>query len=124
MRREAAILVGHGSKARNFQTALSRVASAIRRSGDYDSVRCAYLEVSRPSIPEAIEASVRDGMEVVRVLPYFLLTGNHVRHDIPGIVREARRCHRKKARIILCPYLGYDRRLVAVVSDRLRGKRG
>ena len=61
---------------------------------------------------------------VVRVLPYFLLTGNHVKKDIPRIVREARRFHRGRARVVLCPYLGYDERIAAVAADRLRGKRG
>ena len=103
---------------------MKRVASAVRRSGAHDRVVCAYLEVSRPSIPDTIDACVRSGMHVVRVVPYFLLTGNHVRHDIPRIIRQARRRHRGRARIVLCPYLGFDRRIVAVVADRLRGKRG
>jgi sirohydrochlorin cobaltochelatase len=117
--RLAVILVGHGSKARGFDRAMKRVAGRLRK-GVPGPVRCAYLEINAPSIAQAVRRSVRGGAREVRILPYFLLTGNHVQKDIPRIVRQARREHGSKARIRLCPYLGYDERIVAVVKDRLR----
>lgn len=114
------MLVGHGSKARGFDAAMRRVASALRKDPRYQKVLCAFLEVSSPSIPEAVSACVRQGAREVRVLPYFVLTGKHVIRDIPEIVREAARFHRGSARIVLCPYLGFDARIVAVVKQRIK----
>ena len=99
---------------------MKRVASALRKTKSYREVCCAFLEVSKPSIPEAVARCVESGAHEVRVLPYFVLTGNHVLHDIPGVVREAARRHARKARVILCPYLGYHPKLVSVVRQRLR----
>ena len=114
------MLVGHGSKARGFDSAMKRVAAALRRTKNYREVRCAFLEVSKPSIPDAVSHCIQDGAREVRLLPYFVLTGNHVRHDIPGIVRETAARHAGRAKIILCPYLGYHPKLVSVVRQRIR----
>ncbi len=116
----AVILVGHGSRARGFDAAMKRVAAALRRTKRYAEVRCAFLEVSKPSIPDAIGDAVSSGAREVRVLPYFVLTGNHVVRDIPEIVRAEKKRHARVSRVVLCPYLGYHPKLVAVVAQRIR----
>ena len=115
----AVLLVGHGSKAAGFAGAMKKVAARLRHRKQYGRVVCAFLEVSSPSIPEAIDACVRRGASEVRVLPYFVLTGKHVTRDIPRIVSEAAKKHRDRARVVLCPYLGYHPHLVSVVRERL-----
>lgn len=112
-----AILVGHGSKTPGFDAPMKRTARALRAAGW--KVRLAYLEVNSPSIPEAVASAVGEGAREVRILPYFILKGKHVVKDIPGIVREARVRHGRSVRIRLCPYLGYDERIVEVVRRRL-----
>ena len=114
------ILVGHGSKAPGFDTAMKKVALRLRVQKLYREVRCAFLEVSSPSIPEAIDECVRKGAAEIRVLPYFVLTGKHVTRDIPRIVAVAAGKYRGKARVVLCPYLGYHEKIVSVVRERLR----
>ena len=113
------LLVGHGSKAAGFDAAMQKVAKSLRREKVYREVLCAFLEVSPPSIPDAIEALVQKGACEVRVLPYFVLSGKHVTRDIPRIVSEAARKHRGRARVALCPYLGYHPDIVSVVKQRL-----
>ena len=113
------VLVGHGSKAPGFDSAMRKVASSLRRGGRYRDVRCAFLEVSRPSIPEAVRLCVRRGPRQVRVLPYFVLTGKHVTRDIPRIVAETARTHRGRSRVVLRPYLGYHEKIVSVVRERI-----
>lgn len=115
----AVLLVGHGSKAPGFDGAMQKVARQLRREKLYREVTCAFLEVSTPSIPDAIENLVQKGAREVRVLPYFVLSGKHVTRDIPKIVAEAAQNHRGRARVVLCPYLGYHPDIVSVVKQRL-----
>lgn len=115
------VLVGHGSKARGFDGAMKRVAASVRR-GKWRSVECAYLEITRPSIPAAIARAVKKGAKEVRIMPYFVLSGRHIREHIPQIVSAERKRWAGRCRLVLCPYLGYDRRLAAVVRERLRGR--
>ena len=114
------MLVGHGSRTRGFDTAMRKVAQALKRTGRYRDVRCGFLEASRPSIPRAIFQCVRRGAREVSVLPYFVLTGKHVTRDIPNLVAEEAKKYRGQARIVLCPYLGYHPGLVWAARRRLR----
>ncbi len=114
------LLVGHGSREKGFQAAMWKVAKALEKSARYDCVACAYLEVTSPSIFKGIERLVRKGAAEIRVLPYFLLTGQHVKRHIPQIVAEARKKFKSRVKIILCPYLGFDSKIVDVVKKRLK----
>lgn len=115
----AVLLVGHGSPNRGFDRAMRRVARALRAGGGYKTVDCAFLDRSRPSIPQGLSRLVLKGAREIRVVPYFLLEGLHVAKDIPGIVAKARRSCRGRVRIRLCPYLGYDEAIVRLVRKRL-----
>ena len=119
----AVVLVGHGSKTRGFDTAMRQVVLALKRGRIFNEVRCAFLEAAEPSIPDAIDRCVERGAREVRVLPYFVLTGKHVTRDIPKIIAQAVKCHRNRAKIVLCPYLGYHSKIVSVVKERLKAGR-
>ncbi len=80
----------------------------------------AYLEINTPSISEAIDQCVKQSISEIKVLPYFVLGGRHVKMHIPQIISAARKKHRGKTKIILCDYLGFDPRIVKVVKERLR----
>jgi len=83
------------------------------------TVRPAYLEITEPSIPDAIDAAVRDGAGEVRLLPYFLHPGNHVAVDLPRIVDEARTRHPATA-VVLLEHIGADPGLIELLSARVR----
>lgn len=116
---KAVVLVGHGSRARGFSAAMKKVAADLSAAPELGRVVCAYLEITPPSIPDAIARCVEEGAREVRVLPYFVLSGRHVKEDMPRIVAEARKKHGRRARIILCPYLGYDKRMVQLARKRI-----
>ena len=115
----AVILVGHGSKRRGFQAPMEKVARALRRDKKFSQVLCAYLDINPPSIHEAIDQCALKKHKRVSVLPYFVLKGKHVKLHIPQEVAKAQKKYRGKMRIRLCPYLGYHKKLVEVVKERL-----
>ncbi len=116
----AVVLVGHGSREKGFQSAMEKVARRLKAQKKYDFVRCAYLEITPPSIPEAAAWCARKGARKIFVLPYFLLKGRHTQSDIPQIVKRLKAEYLGLVHIVLCPYLGYHDRLVSVVTERLR----
>ncbi len=120
MKKKAVLIVGHGSKLKGFQRPMEQLARRLRQRKQYLIVLCAYLEITPPSIVDAIEHCIKKGADEVLVLPYFLLMGNHVKIDIPRIVSRAKKRYAKQAEIRLCPYLGYDDRLAEVAEKRLR----
>lgn len=121
--RISVVIVGHGSKARGFEAPMKKVALDLSRSGRYREVIPAYLEITSPSIAEAIGTCVKHGASRVKVLPYFLLLGAHVTEDIPLIVASEKKKHASQAVVELCPYLGYDAKISAVAEKRLKSGR-
>ena len=119
-RKSAIILISHGSRCLGFDTPLRKVQRILQREIKNNKVLLAYLEINSPSISEAVDRCVRDGFKEIRLLPYFVLLGNHVKKDIPAIVSDCKKKYRGKARITLCPYLGFDKKIVDVVKERLR----
>lgn len=119
MIKKAVVIVGHGSKLKGFQAAMVKVAQKLRQEKKFHWVWCAYLEITPPSIPAAIQTLVKKGATEIRVLPYFLLLGRHIREDMPRIVKEARKKYGSRVKIKLCPYLGYDPKLVSLVKQRI-----
>lgn len=102
---------------------MRRAARALEKRLGGTPVSAAFLEINSPSIGEAVDRCAAAGARTVSILPYFLLTGRHVREDIPKIAREARARHKGRARIVLCPYLGFDPKIVDVLLRRLKSVR-
>ena len=117
---KAAILIGHGSKIKGFDAPLKKVRAALSKERKYSRISIAYLDINTPSIPAAIDAAVLSGASEIYLLPYFLLAGKHVNLHIPHIASQARKKYAKKAKIVLCPYLGFHKKLVDVVKERLK----
>ena len=99
---------------------MKKVAKHLAATGRYREVMPAYLEIAPPSIGAAIDLCVERGASTVKLLPYFLLLGAHVTEDLPAIAAQAKKKFRGKASIELCPYLGYDPKIVEVAKKRLK----
>ncbi len=115
--RHATLLVAHGSRNPAAAAAHEALCVAVgQRAGA--AVRPAYLELSTPSIADAVDAAVADGATRVRVVPHFLGPGNHVLVDIPTIV-EAARVRHPAVEIELVEHLGADPALVDLLAVRV-----
>ncbi len=113
------VLVGHGSREKGFQSAMKKVAARLKKDKRFAGVLCAYLEIASPSIEEAIARLAAKGGAHIRILPYFVLSGRHVKSHIPAIVSRARKKYGRGVKITLCPYLGYDESLVLLAQKRI-----
>lgn len=113
------LLVAHGS--RNARTAADHTAlcNAVASAAGA-TVLPAFLEISEPSIGDAIDHAVADGAGEVVVVPLFVHVGNHVERDIPAIVADARRRHPAVA-IDLRPHVGAAAGFVDLVAGQLSG---
>ncbi len=116
------LLVAHGS--RNARTAADHAAlcNAVAAHAGGATVLPAFLEISEPSIGDAIDHAVADGASEVVVLPLFVHVGNHVERDIPAIVDEARARHPGTA-IDLRPHVGAATGFVDLVAAQLPSPR-
>ena len=89
----AIILFGHGSRDPLWRLPMETVATRVRALQPGVAVRCAYLELDSPSLPEAAADVVASGAQQVTVLPMFLGTGRHAREDLPVLLDQLRAAH-------------------------------
>ena len=91
----AIVLFAHGSRDPAWQRPMLAVAQRIRDQVPHAWVACAYLELTEPSLPQAVAQAVEAGHVHIRVVPMFLGVGKHVRHDLPQMMAELNELHPK-----------------------------
>ena len=79
------VLVGHGSRLPYGKDVVSQIAEMYSEDQDY-LVEVGFMNMSKPSIPEAINMLAENGVEKIVVTPVFLAHGVHTTEDIPRIL--------------------------------------
>ncbi len=132
------LLVGHGSRLPYGKDVVSQIADMYREDEDR-LVEVGFMNMSKPSIPEAINLLAQQGAEKIVVTPVFLAHGVHTTEDIPRILgfnnehegnghsHGHSHSHEDinevkidfKGEIIYTEPLGADRRIAAIINDRV-----
>lgn len=115
----AALLLGHGSRAKEANENMSRVVRLIREKDIFLAVEAAFLELSPPSIPQGIEACVAKGAEKIIIAPYFLHAGMHVKRDLPKAIQEEAQKY-PDVKMTYAGNIGFHPVLADIVLERLR----
>ena len=89
----AIVLFAHGSRDPAWQRPMLAVAQRIRTQLPQAWVACAYLELTEPSLTQAVAQAVTLGHAHIRVLPMFLGVGKHVREDLPVLMAQLQHDH-------------------------------
>lgn len=113
----AILLVGHGSRVEGANRALYEIAATLRAQGTFKVVEVAFCGQQPPDIQTGIDACVARGAECILLYPYFLLTGTHVRRDIPAAQAVAAKRH-PGLKLILGAPLGEHPELAGIVCEQ------
>jgi sirohydrochlorin ferrochelatase len=83
------VLIVHGSRLQSSNDEAKQLVDRLAKKlgTQYPILEIAFLELTRPSIAEAIESCIEQGANEVCVMPYFLCAGHHVMRDIPVEVK-------------------------------------
>lgn len=87
---QALLLIAHGSRRQASNDEVLALTERIRAAAgaQFDYVTAAFLELADPSIEQALENCVVNGATSIRVTPYFLAAGTHVRVDVPAVIER------------------------------------
>jgi sirohydrochlorin ferrochelatase len=114
----AVLLIAHGSRRAEANAELMRLAELVRATNRYPIVETAFLELAEPTIPDGARACVRHGAARVRMMPYFLSPGVHVKNDLEQF-RATFSQEYPEVEFRVCEPLGLHPQLVEVVLARL-----
>ncbi len=115
--KQGLLIVAHGSKSDIANSEFDQiVAHTASQTSDY-VVKGAHMEISHPSIPEAIPLFAEEGVKQIIVVPYFLFNGKHILKDIPQILKETQ-VNFPQVTIILAKPFGFEPSLAHLVIKR------
>ena len=89
----AVVLFAHGSRDPLWRAPIDAVATEMARQSPQTAVRCAFLELTEPTLDACVEVLVQQGHRSVRIVPMFLGIGRHAREDLPELVANLRQRH-------------------------------
>ena len=101
------LLVAHGSRHQASNDEIVALAAELKPKGEFffDRIEYAFLEFAPPTVAEAIDQAVAQGVTEIRLLPYFLAAGRHVGQDLPEIV-ALKQAEHAGLKIEVCPHFG------------------
>ena len=89
MSRSGIILFAHGARDPQWAIPFQRIRTLLERRAAGTPIELAFLESMRPDLADAMRALAGRGVERVTVVPLFMAQGNHLRNDLPELVRRA-----------------------------------
>jgi sirohydrochlorin ferrochelatase len=122
--KSALLVMVHGSPRPDANEDMFRVVDDLRERPDardaFPVVEVGFMECNEPTIPDAIDRCVAQGVARVVAVPYFLHTGTHVCDDLPTLLEDARRRH-PGVEFLLGDYIGLSERVTELLRERARG---
>lgn len=110
------VLFAHGSRDPLWRAPIEAVQTHILAHHPGVAVRCAYLELSTPDLPQAVQELVDEGASTVTIVPMFLGTGKHARADLPVLVDSLRAQHPAVV-FVVQGAIGEDPRMTALMAS-------
>jgi len=120
------ILVGHGSEFGSYKETVEQIAAIIRKRSHFLTVRVGFMEISHPSIHDALSSAVEEGAQKLIVVPVLLAESRHTMQDIPRLLEMEKGKNRAmlsfesrgEIEVAYCKPIGADKRLADIILDR------
>ncbi|MGE3540879.1 MAG: precorrin-8X methylmutase [Candidatus Tectimicrobiota bacterium] len=80
----AIVLAGHGSRDPDGVREFEALVALMRQHAGSRRLDYGYLEFARPTITEAVQASIAAGSRRIVIVPAILFAATHAKNDMPG----------------------------------------
>lgn len=78
------LLYGHGSRDQDGVTEFEQLVKVLRHRADGIPIYYSFLEFARPTIDEAVDLAIKDGVNRLVVVPALLAAATHAKNDMPA----------------------------------------
>lgn len=113
------LILAHGSRAKQTEKTFEAVVEMVKNKVNMP-IETAYMEFSEKNIESGLNALLAQGINHIKVVPYFLFSGIHIKQDIPEEIAAFLENH-PNIRIEMGETLGVDPRLADILADRIQG---
>lgn len=119
MLKKGILIVAHGSRAKETLDTMEQIFSHVKADLPDVPMKLAYMEFCDVNLEKGLDMLLADGINDITVVPYFLFKGMHIRKDIPEELEKYMQAH-PGVKIKMGNILGADKRIAAVLTDRIR----
>ena len=98
-------LFAHGSRDPDWAAPFRIVQQRVAATNSELAVELAFLELMKPSLPEATDALAASGCRRITIAPLFMAQGAHLKRDLARLMDELRARH-PQLELSLLPALG------------------
>jgi sirohydrochlorin ferrochelatase len=113
------LLLAHGSREGDTEKTMRQITHYVTAALQNELLEEAYLQFRDKNLEKGLLSLIQRGADDIKVIPYFLFEGVHIKEDIPAEIRAFNERY-PNVRITLGSTLGADRRLADIVADRVR----
>jgi sirohydrochlorin cobaltochelatase len=103
--KSALVLFAHGSRDPEWAAPFRNVQQRVAAKSPQLVVELAFLELMKPSLPEAADRLAAAGCEHITIAPLFMAQGAHLKRDLGRLMDEVRARH-PRIELSLLPPLG------------------
>ena len=114
------LVIAHGSRAKETEATLEAILTMVKSKLPEITMECAFMEFSDRTVEKGVSALLAKGVTEIKVVPYFLFMGIHLKEDIPNMVAECVTSF-PGIKITMGEPLGVDERLADILVDRIIG---
>lgn len=112
------LILAHGSRVKSTKDTINAVVDMVRTKMDDMPIEIAYMEFCEENIEHGIKTLSDKGVDHIKVVPYFLFEGIHIREDIPNEIDEILKSY-PGITVEMGNTLGVDERLADILVDRI-----
>ncbi|HEU5462371.1 MAG TPA: CbiX/SirB N-terminal domain-containing protein [Nitrososphaeraceae archaeon] len=114
--RKALLIIDRGSRELEVQDELFKIAKDAKEKGGYIYSNFCFLEVIPPYIEEGIRNCIKENVDLITVMPYFLYPGLKLKD---AVQKTAAISKEKGIKLVITKPLCYSEVLKFVIMDRL-----
>ena len=112
------LLLAHGSREGDTEKTMRQITEYVKAELKDVLIEEAYLQFRDSNLEKGLESLIARGADDIKVIPYFLFEGVHIKEDIPAEIKEFLAAH-PSVKITMGKTLGADKRLADIVVDRV-----
>ena len=113
------LVVAHGSRVKETEETLESLLEIVREKMPDCCLEYAFMEFSGRTLENGIASLISQNVTEIKVVPYFLFMGVHLRKDIPNMIKNCMIDH-PEIPVTMGSPLGADPRLADILMDRIR----
>ncbi|NLI92673.1 MAG: cobalamin biosynthesis protein CbiX [Peptococcaceae bacterium] len=113
------LILAHGSREKETETTLDQIMSMLEQRLQLENIEEAFLQFSAINLQQGLVKLINRGATDIKIIPYFLFEGVHIKEDIPHEIREFNKIY-PDIKITLGKTLGADDRLADILADRVK----